>query len=347
MEDMMKRPSQNSYFVKDLMKAKDVSIIFCKDYRSRNSLWNIVRANLHYLIQALKVSHDVLYVPSNVRIVGLLVVLRALRIYPKKIVRWKYAPCLASSNKLKNCFIKWYYSGFDKIFMISRTHTIQSLTNGILSKKQVRFLNYGVDIGWYEELLKHQVVERNIAESSLFITSGRENRDFDTLLKAIRGVDAHLLICTSKQHGSNDYYTRFQNVLDDKVTFEFSGEKTKNDYETLIDINKKIIGAFAVVICCKKVNYGVGFTQMLESLPLGKPILVTDNVDMPIDVEKEGIGIKVKPYDVKGWKNAMNYLLSHREEAIAMGKRARCLALKAFNAPDIAKRIIEEIAVTK
>ena len=70
-------------------------------------------------------------------------------------------------------------------------------------------------------------------------------------------------------------------------------------------------------------TYCVGHTSIVEALALGKPLIVTDNPYHPIDVEKEGVGLKVKPSDSQSLVGAVNYLKNNREQALEMGRKAR------------------------
>ena len=63
----------------------------------------------------------------------------------------------------------------------------------------------------------------------------------------------------------------------------------------------------------------------------------------PIDVEKEGVGLKVKPSDSQSLVGAVNYLKNNREQALEMGRKARKLAEVKYNIDVCAKQIMEAI----
>ena len=50
-----------------------------------------------------------------------------------------------------------------------------------------------------------------------------------------------------------------------------------------------------------------------------------------MDLEQEKCGILVDYGDVEGWKRAIEYISSHPEEAVAMGRRGRALAERLYN----------------
>jgi glycosyltransferase involved in cell wall biosynthesis len=68
-----------------------------------------------------------------------------------------------------------------------------------------------------------------------------------------------------------------------------------------------------------------GLQGLMDALGLGKPVIVTRNPWIDIDVERLGIGIWVEPGDVDGWIEAIRYLDDRPEVAREMGKRARAL----------------------
>ena len=43
----------------------------------------------------------------------------------------------------------------------------------------------------------------------------------------------------------------------------------------------------------------------MDALGMGKPVIITRNLLIDSHVEKEGIGIWVKPGDIDGWKQAI------------------------------------------
>jgi hypothetical protein len=74
-----------------------------------------------------------------------------------------------------------------------------------------------------------------------------------------------------------------------------------------------------------------GLTSLTDALGLGKPMIMTRQPLIDIDLEAEGIGRWVAPGDVEGWADALQWFATHPEEAVAMGKRARKLAEDRYN----------------
>lgn len=68
-----------------------------------------------------------------------------------------------------------------------------------------------------------------------------------------------------------------------------------------------------------------GLTSLADALALGRPVVMTRNAFVDLDLEAEGIGRWVAPGDVAGWAEALAWFDRHPDEAEAMGRRARRL----------------------
>jgi hypothetical protein len=77
----------------------------------------------------------------------------------------------------------------------------------------------------------------------------------------------------------------------------------------------------------------VGFTELLEVLAMGRPIIMTRTGALPtqIDVEREGCGLFVPPGDPGALAAAMRRLAEEPETAARMARRSRELAESYYN----------------
>ena len=64
-----------------------------------------------------------------------------------------------------------------------------------------------------------------------------------------------------------------------------------------------------------------GYTNLLEAMAMGKPILMTYSGCLDIDVEKIGVGYIIPPENPEAWVKAIEDLLKNPERAKAMGDR--------------------------
>ena len=96
-------------------------------------------------------------------------------------------------------------------------------------------------------------------------------------------------------------------------------------------------------IPCHKKNYGVGYTQLIDTLPYSIPILMTYNDDIPLNIEKLGIGFLIPPYDIDKWCYYIDKLKNSPETVSQMGAKARDLVHTKYNADITYQFILNDI----
>ncbi|UVS64379.1 glycosyltransferase [Parabacteroides distasonis] len=199
-----------------------------------------------------------------------------------------------------------------------------------LKKENAFVVHWGGDLAFYDRLIAKRQT------SSHFISTGRENRDFITLIRAFSQLTESCDIYTTRFGGRvSDYELLVQKeigVLKENIHFHIVDS-------THLEMAEKTNNAFAILICCLDFPYTVGLTSLVEALALGLPILSTDNPTFPFDVEKEQVGIKIAYGDVNGWVEAIQYLSSHPEKAKRLGENARRLAERTYNLERCTKEI--------
>ena len=96
------------------------------------------------------------------------------------------------------------------------------------------------------------------------------------------------------------------------LTSEEKQTDTAISYEILKDYISESIAV------CISLNFDpndtCGFTEMLEAMSMGKPILMTNSGCLDIDIEKEEIGLYVNPGDATDWIKKINYLINKHEK---------------------------------
>ena len=172
-----------------------------------------------------------------------------------------------------------------------------------------------------------------MGKGSLFISSGKELRDFETLLQAFHETGLPLTLYAEKKRQA--YFGSLhpgENV-----------EMHYGDRPIPHEIALQVAKSCCVCICCQRSNYTVGLTTVVEALALGLPILCTRNPQMPMDIEAEGCGFWIEVGDVEGWKDKLRYIADHPEEAEAMGRKGRALAEHYYNVRQCSKEVAEII----
>lgn len=253
----------------------------------------------------------------------LLAFLRRIGIFRKrKIVAISHLALRKGDCYINHRLLKLIYGTYDKLLFHSKKNMQESIESGMIDKNKCEALLWGEDLDY---------IDRNclLKQGNYFLSTGRECRDFTTLIHAFNKCNnAYLELYTNKVNYDNDYsFLTSEQGMHANIEIVYV---EKND-ETARYLSVKTAECLCVVIPINKkdIYYCVGLTSVIEAMAMAKPIISTRNPYSPVDIEKEGIGFFVDTEE--DWIKAINYLSSHPEEAEAMGKRARKLAETKHN----------------
>jgi glycosyltransferase involved in cell wall biosynthesis len=213
----------------------------------------------------------------------------------------------------------------DHMIFFSEKLMQDSLQSKKANPARMSMVHWGADLAFYDSL------KPDGSQPSTFISTGKELRDFKTLIDAFNNTGLPLTLYAQKeQEGLFTNIRRKENI-----DLHF-GERLM-PYE----LSLLVAQSQCVCICCQPSNYTVGLTTVVEALALGKPILCTRNPQMPMDLEAEGCGIYLEPYDTTGWERAIRYISDHPEEAKEMGRKGRLLAEKYYNVEQCGREVAQ------
>ena len=171
-------------------------------------------------------------------------------------------------------------------------------------------------------------------DQGVIIAAGRTGRDFGTFGLAVSKTNVRAqIICPQS------CVTRTFNDFHSNVEIMAGLAEEHMDYKQLLEIYAKA-RALAIPLC--RAESLLGLTSLMDAMGMGLPVIMTKNpcVDL-IDIEKEGIGKWVDPGDVDGWREAIQWFADHKEEAKAMGDRARRLVDNGLNSESFADKIMD------
>ncbi len=142
---------------------------------------------------------------------------------------------------------------------------------------------------------------------------GLEFRDYPTLMDAVRGLDVHVIIAAGSPWSKRSDSTADQSIPPNVTVRRFSQYELRQVYAD----------SRFVVMPLYNVNFQAGVTAILEGMAMGKAIICTRTPGQT-DVVVEGeTGLYVPPADPQALRDAITHLLTHPEEAEAMGQRGR------------------------
>lgn len=291
-------------------------------------------------IMRCKEPYDLLYGTSFYGL-ELIIFFRALGLYRKPIAIWHHQAVIRNSNKLRNLISRFYYRGIDQMFFFSQALIDDSLKSGKVTADRLHLIHWGADLDFYDYLKQHLPAGSNGEQEKVFISTGRENRDFATLLKAFSQTDLPVDIYTTPTTGDKNYEILLkQYASHPNIRAHFTDGIIPHKLAVEVCRSK------VVVICCLNYPYTVGLTTLVEAFALGLPVICSRNPKFGMDVEKEGAGIYVDYGDAEGWKQAITYLHTHPEEARRMGANGRKLAEREYNLEHYTREISEILTDT-
>jgi Glycosyltransferase len=172
------------------------------------------------------------------------------------------------------------------------------------------FIPFGVDVDYF----KPQIKER---KSNYVFSFGYSKRDYETLINAWKLIDTACELRIAGIH-SMQATEKIPNInLIGKISISQLKEEIQN--------------SLFVVIPLPKYNYSYGQMSFLQSMSLGKTVIVS-SVPSSIDYIKDNEGaFLVEPYNVEDLKNKIEMLLSNPKLVEKSDLKARNFILDHFN----------------
>ena len=295
--------------------------------RFRLSLYNTIRI-LFY-----KQKYDAIYAVAH-RGLEPIIMLRALGLFRKPIFLWHHTAVVSHKKNVREILSSFFYRGVDRFFFFSKILRTWSIETKKVSAEKAVVIHWGADTAFYNRL-------ENFSEN-YFVSTGKAHRDYMTLIKAFEQVPFPVKIYSPSAFSKKDFGNRIDHMKQSLP----SNIVLNTTYAALQDTIDAVAHSFCVLICCLDYPYTIGLTTLVEAMALGKPVITTDNETFPIDVEKEGFGIKIPHGDVNAWVQAVTFLCNNPEIAGEMGQKGKALAEKEYNLERFAAEISHEIFET-
>lgn len=279
--------------------------------------------------------YDIVYTATHGGL-ELLVLLRALGLFRKPVAIYRYSSIAKSSGPLGRAFLRLFYKGIDVIMISSRLSCEESKAARIVPPEKIVYVRIGPDLPYYDALMDRPKPDPERETPFTFISTGREGRDFRTLLSAFAATDKKLVLYTTYRHGAQDHRSFFASAgpWPDNIEVHLL-EKALPP----LPLARMVAEADCVVCPLNEPGYDTGTSTLREAAALGKPVIVTKNAYFDFDVEKEGMGLKVGVGDVEGWVRAIEQLASDRKAAVRMGGNARAYTEREWNLEGAAEQI--------
>lgn len=266
-----------------------------------NVIWGKENKNLFNDIKLLRYHPEIIFIPNlNIKSHIILLFLSAIKLYRKPIYGYlHHGP--RKSNKFKDALYTFLLSGIKHIFFLSNKTMRETIENGFIDANKCSDPNWGPDMNFYSEI--------ETRDDGYFISTGKENRDFETLIQAFQITGAPLTIITANNHAGQDYSQlseRCKNVPNIKVKII---ENSGTSYPELLQAMAKS-KALVCPLLKNKLNYCVGLSTITDAEGLNKPLIITANSYHDID---RIINFCVVD-SVEDWVNAINSIKKNKKD---------------------------------
>ena len=231
-------------------------------------IWEKERSFLRNDLQLIKkYQPDIIFIPNlNIRNHFLLLFFTALKIL--NIPIYGYLHREPTGNKKTLSLYKFLFKGVRHLFFLSELSMKHTIEKGILKKEKCSLPGWGPDMNFYSYV--------KTSKGEWFVSTGKENRDFDILIKAFKETGAPLHIMTAVSHAGNDYSDlkeKCKGIPNIKVTIM---ENSPVSFQEMLSEMAKA-KALVCPIQKDKLSYCVGLSTITDAEGLRKPLIITYN----------------------------------------------------------------------
>lgn len=190
-------------------------------------------------------------------------------------------------------------AGYEKIFFLSRE--IMRKTKDkypSLSGKMV-YLEWGADLAFYEQTF--QEINHDTGQELRLISTGKSSRDLPLIYDVCDKLHIPLTIITDKI-----YDTANTNVV-------VSGRKGQNaiSYKDLLKYMCKSSISVIPISIGRSPHTLCGLTSFLDALALGQPVIMSNNTNISVDIERLRIGLIYEAGNMTDFEQKVKYMVEH------------------------------------
>lgn len=160
---------------------------------------------------------------------------------------------------------------------------------------------------------------------------GLEARDYTTLLQAVEGLPAQVVIAAASPWSKRSDETEGQRIPENVSVRKFSQ----------FDLRQLYADSRFMVMPLHNVEFQAGITAILEAMSMERAIICSYTPGQTDAIVEGETGRYVAPYDVDGLRSAIKALLDNPQEATRLGKAARARIQQGMNLDQYAARLAQ------
>lgn len=229
--------------------------------QERSLFWNDYR-----LVK--KVHPNMVFIPNlNLHHHFLILLLSALRLFRVPIFAFLHHEPKVKKG-IKAQLYRTLFSGCQHVFFLSEKTMEETIGHNLIKRRKCSVPGWGPDMDFYDKVEK--------TDGEYYVSTGKENRDFNTLIEAFERTGAPLKIMTAISHGGNNHEwlkDRCKDIPNIEVVI------TENTGDVYPQMLKEMAKAKALVCPLQKdkLNYCVGLSTIADAEGLCKPLIITKN----------------------------------------------------------------------
>lgn len=225
----------------------------------------------------------------------------------------------------KALVLKRVQSHIDRMCIMSSAQREFALKNLSLPAEKVVALQWPVDQKFWRPL-NH--------EPDMISTSGREMRDYTTLLRAIWDLDIRCHIATRVVPWKNDAWRKELEQCGNLPSHISIGYN-----ESIVEVRNYYSRSRFVVLPLLPSDIEVGSTVLLEAMAMGKPVICSKVKGQRDIIEDGKTGLFVPVQNVEALREAILYLWNNPSVAESMGRAARKRVEEEFGLDEWVQKI--------
>jgi glycosyltransferase involved in cell wall biosynthesis len=247
------------------------------------------------------------------------------------------------STPLKRLLIRRLVGGGVSRYVVSFAHCESVLAElGVATERRV-LVPYMVDTSFWApsppapEAAAAPDATAAGAPSRRICAAGLERRDYPTLVEAVRDLDVEVAIAAASP------WSRGRDGLDG-AALPANVRLCRCSHRELRDL---YASSLATVVPLVENDMQAGITTIVESLAMGRPVVVSRTTGQRGTVVDGVTGLEVEPGDPAALRRALRWLLDHPEEGRRMGEEGRRRMLASMTVEHWARRmaaLVEDLA---
>ena len=208
----------------------------------------------------------------------------------------------------KKPFFRAFHPQMDAIFLYATPQLEYAKCQLGIPAHKLHLIPFHADARFYRPL-----TTTGNAPDNQICSAGLEWRDYPTLIEAVTGMDVSVKLAAASP------WSKHRNETESR-TLPANVSARKYEYNELRELYSE---SRFVVAPLYENDFQAGITTILEGMAMGKAIITTRTTGQADTIREGENGLYVAPGDVNGWRNAIQKLLEHPEQAERMGAQGR------------------------